>query len=91
MRLSARAMAVAGALVWGVYGMLGTGLLNLIWPPYGEHFLITMSSVYPGFHANRTIGDVLTGACYGALDGAVLGLLVAWTYNWFAEPSRNGS
>ena len=87
MRLSAKALAMAGALVWGGYGMLVTGLLNLIWPPYGEHFLITMSSVYPGFHANRTIGDVLTGACYGALDGAVGGLLLAWVYNFFTEPA----
>jgi hypothetical protein len=83
MRLSAKAMAMAGALLWGGFGMLGMGLLNLIWPSYGEHFLITMSSVYPGFHANRTIGDVLTGACYGALDGAVAALVFAWIYNWF--------
>ena len=87
MRLSARGLALAGALVWGGYGMLATGLLNLLWPPYGEHFLMTMSSVYPGFHANRTIGDVLTGACYGAVDGAIAGLLLAWIYNWFV-PSK---
>jgi hypothetical protein len=87
MRLSAKAMAMAGALVWGGYGMLGSGILNLIWPPYGEHFLLTMSSVYPGYHATHAIGDVLVGACYGALDGAVIGLLLAWAYNYFVEPA----
>ena len=84
MRLSVKAMAIAGAIVLGGYAMGGTGLMNLIFPPYGEHFLMTMTSVYPGYHATRSIGDVLVGACYGATDGAVAGALVAWTYNWFA-------
>ena len=85
MRLSTTALAIAGAVIWGVYGMLGAGLLNLIWPPYGEHFLLTMSSVYPGYHATRTVGDVLIGTGYGAADGAVGGFLFAWVYNFFAE------
>ena len=82
MRLSAMALAVTGAIVWGIYVMGGTALLNLIWPPYGEHFLITMSSVYPGYHATRSIGEVLVGAGYGAVDGAVAGLLFGWIYNF---------
>ena len=85
MRLSATALAIAGAVVWGVCGMFGTGVLNLIWPPYGEHFLLTMSSVYPGYHATRTIGDVLVGTGYGATDGAIGGFLFAWIYNFFVE------
>lgn len=84
MKLSAKAMAITGAILLGGYIMGGTGIMNLMWPPYGEHFLITMSSVYPGYHATRTIGDVLVGACYGTVDGAVAGALVAWTYNYFA-------
>ena len=84
MKISAKAMAITGAILLGGYAMAGTALLNLVFPPYGEHFLITMSSVYPGYHATRTIGDVLVGACYGAVDGAVAGLLVAWIYNYFA-------
>jgi len=85
MRLSTTALAITGALVWGVFCMFGTGVLNLIWPPYGEHFLLTMSSVYPGYHATRTVGDVLIGTGYGAADGAVGGFLFAWVYNFFAE------
>ena len=90
MRLSVKAMAMAGALVWGGYGMLGTALLNAVFPPYGEHFLMTMSSVYPGYHATPAIGDMLVGACYGALDGGVAGLLLTWLYNFFvpATPTR---
>jgi len=83
MRLSAKALAITGAVLWGGYAMGLTGVMNLLWPPYGEHFLLTMSSVYPGYHATRTIGDLLVGMTYGALDGAVFGLLMAWIYNRF--------
>jgi hypothetical protein len=58
--------------------------MNLIFPPYGEHFLTTMTSVYPGYHATRSIGDLLVGVCYGVTDGAVAGALLAWAYNYFA-------
>ena len=85
MKLRPAALACTGAIVLGGYVMGGTELLNLLWPPYGEHFLMTMNSVYPGYHATRTIGDMLVGVCYGATDGAVGGLLVAWVYNYFAK------
>ena len=84
MRLSVKAVAIAAALLWGIYGMFLTGLINLIAPPFGEHFLLTMSSVYPGYHAARTLADVLVGTGYGLVDGAAGGLLFAWLYNAFA-------
>jgi hypothetical protein len=84
MRISVLAMTLAFALVWGLYGMLGTGVLNLLWPPYGEHFLMTVSSVYPGYHATRTVGNVLVAAAYGIVDGGVAGFLIAVVYNFFA-------
>ena len=84
MRLSLKALAIASALLWGLGAMFLTGLMYLIAPPYGEHFLLTMSSVYPGFHATRTLADVLVGPGYGLVDGGVCGLLFAWFYNAFA-------
>ena len=85
MRLSTKALAIACAILWGGLAMGGTGILNLIWPSYGEPFLITMSSVYPGYHATRSIADVLVGAGYGATDGAIGGFLFAWIYNLVAN------
>jgi len=85
MRLSVKALAIAAALLWGVGAMFLTGLMNLIAPPFGEHFLLTMSSVYPGYHATRTLADVLVGTGYGLVDGGVCGLLFAWLYNTFAK------
>ena len=83
MQLSTKAFTIACALLWGVLVMGGTGLMNLIFPPYGEHFLLTMSSLYPGYHATRSIGEVLVGTGYGVTDAAVGGFLFAWVYNYF--------
>ena len=86
MQLSVKSVAITAALVWGVFAIFLTGLLNLIAPPFGEHFLITMSSVYPGYHFSRTLPDLLVGLGYGLVDGAICGLLVGWLYNFFARP-----
>jgi hypothetical protein len=83
MRLSAKAVAIVSAILWGG-GILLVGLVNLAAPAYGASFLHGLSSVYPGFHASRTVLDVLVGAGYGIVDGGVGGLLFAWLYNIFA-------
>ncbi len=84
MRLSTKALAITAAVVWGGYGMFLTGIINLFAPHYGEHFLLTMSSVYPGYHATRNLMDVLVGTGYGIVDGAIGGFVFGWIYNLFA-------
>ena len=88
MRLSPKALSLTFAIVWGGYGMFLTGLANMVIPPYGEHFLLTMTSVYPGYHANRTFTDLLVGTAYGAVDAGVGGFLLAWIYNFFIGRGR---
>ncbi len=80
MKLSVKAFAITAALVWGG-AILITGIFYLIVPPYGEHFLLTISSVYPGFHVSGSLLDVLAGTGYGLIDGGVCGCLFAWLYN----------
>ena len=92
MKLSIRALMITAALLWGG-GLLLVGLLNLASESYGLAFLQMMSSVYPGFHVSRTLGDVLVGTVYAAVDGALCGLLFGWLYNafatgWDATPTR---
>jgi hypothetical protein len=92
MKLSIRALMITAALLWGG-GLLLVGLLNLASESYGLAFLQMMSSVYPGFHVSRTLGDVLVGTVYAAVDGAICGLLFGWLYNafatgWGATPTR---
>ena len=84
MRLSVKGLTLAMAILWGVCGTFLVGLYNLFFPPYGEHFLLTMSSVYPGYHATRTLGDVLVGTGYGLVDGGIAGLVFSLLYNFFA-------
>jgi hypothetical protein len=84
MKLSVKGLALASAILWGV-AMLGMGLANLIWSNYGQQFLQTMASVYVGYHATRSIGEVIVGALYGFVDGLVGGAVFAWLYNRFAK------
>ena len=84
MKLSVKGLALASGLLWGGCLLL-LGLLNLAMPSYGLTFLQSMSSVYPWFHASRTIGDVLIGTLDGLVDGLVAGLLFGWLYNAFAS------
>jgi hypothetical protein len=83
MKLNVRALAFAAALTWGILAMLLTGLANLIWPSYGREFLQVMASVYPGYHATRSLGQVVIGTLYGLVDGGVGGAIFAWLYNLF--------
>jgi CIC family chloride channel protein len=71
-------------------GMLCVAVLNMAAPSYGIDFLKTMSSVYPGFHASRSVLDLLVGAVYGMVDGGIAGLLTGWLYNLMADSVKTG-
>ena len=85
MKFNTKALAVTSGVLWGL-AMLVTGLGNLIWGNYGRQFLQTMSSVYPGYHATRSVSEVVVGTLYGVVDGLVGGAVFAWLYNQFAKP-----
>jgi TRAP-type mannitol/chloroaromatic compound transport system permease large subunit len=84
MKFDTKALALASAILWGL-AMLVTGLANLISGNYGQQFLQTMSSVYPGYHATRSIAEVIVGTLYGVVDGLVGGAVFAWLYNQLAK------
>ena len=81
MRLNIKAAALTAGLVWGVLAMFAIGVGNLLSPGFGQAFLDVMASVYPGYTAEPGLGQVLIGALYGALDGAIAGVVFAWLYN----------
>jgi hypothetical protein len=56
-KVSLKAIAIAAGVLWGG-AILLLGLINLARPSFGLSFLQVISSVYPGFHVSRTIGDV---------------------------------
>jgi hypothetical protein len=80
MRLSVKALGITGALIWGG-AMLVLGIVNLASASYAAEFLKVISSIYPGYHATQTIGDVIVGTCYALVDGGAGGLIFAWVYN----------
>jgi len=85
MKFNTKGLALTSAILWGL-AMLLMGLANLIWGSYGQQFLQTMSSVYPGYDATRSVADVVVGTLYGAVDGLIAGAVFAWLYNQFAKP-----
>jgi hypothetical protein len=71
------------ATVWGLIAFL-TGIGNLIWNQYGVAFLKVMESIYPGYTFGRWgFWGVIVVTLYAALDGFVIGVVVAWIYNLF--------
>jgi len=84
MKLDMKALAFAGAIFWGGC-VFFTGISNLIWAGYGAQFLAWLASVYPGYHATRSIGEVVIATIYAFFDGLVGGLIFAWLYNRIAK------
>jgi len=87
MKLSIRGLALAGGLIWGG-SVLFVGLIGQASPGYGHEFLVLAGSIYPGFKVDGSLGDLIVGALYALLDGAVGGAIFAWLYNLFAGGAR---
>ena len=84
MKLDVKAAAITVGLLWGLLVMLPVGVANLIWPNYGQGFLDVMASLYTGYKATASAGQILIATGYGLVDGAIAGAFVAWVYNRFA-------
>lgn len=83
MRFDLKALAITAGLLWGGAVLL-VGLANLNWPGYGGAFLEMAASMYPGYHATPSFGQVIVGSLYSLVDGAICGLVFGWLYNLLA-------
>lgn len=83
MKLNLKALSLAFALL-GAADVFIVGLANVIWPAYGKAFLMMLASVYPGFAASGSFGDVIVGSLYALVDCAIIGLILGWLYNLIA-------
>jgi hypothetical protein len=61
--------------------MIVVGLARLVSEDYGQAFVDVMASLYPGYTGTANFPQVIIGALYGALDGAVVGTVLSWLYN----------
>lgn len=84
MKFDVKALALAGAIMWGAIVLL-MALVNLICGCYGQHFLEMLSSWYPGYHATRSIVEVLIVTVYAFFDGLIGGAVFGWLYNRLAQ------
>jgi len=80
MRLNNRSLALTFGLLWGG-ALFVVGLANLMEPTYGAQFLEVVASIYPGYSAAGSFGQVIVGTLYALLDGLVGGWIFAWLYN----------
>ncbi|MFB0521570.1 MAG: hypothetical protein ACETWD_09110 [Desulfatiglandales bacterium] len=69
------------AILWAVIVLL-MGITNLLFPAYGVTFLQIVDSIYPGYHFGKWgFGGVIVATLYAAIDGFVMGVVLAWLYN----------
>ncbi len=80
MKIDMKAMATTCAIFWGGAVLL-TSLANLAWAGYAQSFLNGLSSIYPGYHATRSIGGVVLVTLYAGVDGLIAGAVFGWLYN----------
>jgi hypothetical protein len=80
MKLNIKALALAGAIFWGVSVLL-VGMANLIWVGYAQRFLEGLASIYPGYHATRSLAEVVVVTLYAAVDGVIGGIVFGGLYN----------
>ncbi len=90
MSLNIKAMAITLGVVWGG-GFLFTGLANLLVETYGRAYLELGASIYPGYNGPGGFGSVIVVTIYAVLDGAVVGAILAWVYNFFSGPKTHAA
>ena len=87
MKLSIKAMAIAGAIVGGLGLFLATWWIILMDGPHdGPVFL---SKIYR-WYSISPLGSFI-GCLWGAVDGAAGGAGFAWIYNQFVPSKQNGN
>ena len=80
MKLNLKAFMLTAGIFWAL-AMLLTGIGNLLLSGFGSMFLQVIASVYPGYHASGSFGDLIIGTLYALVDGAFGGLIFAYLYN----------
>ncbi len=84
MKFNVKALALGCAILWGG-AVLAVLLVNLGCTNYAQNFLELMASIYPGYHANHSVVQVLIGTLYATADGLIGGAAFGWLYNRIAK------
>ena len=84
MKIDTKALGLTASICWGAT-LFFVGIANLVCSGYGQAFLDVMASIYPGYTAAASFGQVMVGTLYGMVDAAVAGVVLAWLYNRLAR------
>lgn len=83
--ISVKGLALAGAILWGVYlfllALLASWGIKFMW--ISKELVELLNTVYPGYVVG--LGGAIIGLLYGIVCGAVCGGLVAWFHNKFCR------
>ena len=78
------ALGTSAAFVWGA-AIFVIGGINAFVPGYGDAVLSLVVSIYPGYDADGTLGDLMLGTAYALFDGLAAGFVFAVLYNVVAR------
>ena len=88
MKLGVIRLGLTFCIIWGGIVFL-VAIGNLFLSGYGETFLKVIDSIYPGYHVGQWgFGGVIVATLYAALDGFVIGIILAWIYNLFGKNKK---
>ncbi|HEB01462.1 MAG TPA: hypothetical protein ENI16_00500 [Candidatus Portnoybacteria bacterium] len=84
-RVSVKGLALAGAILWGVYlfllALLAGWGIKFMW--VSKELVELLNVVYPGYVVG--FGGAILGLIYGLVCGAICGGLIAWLHNKFCK------
>ena len=85
MKLDIKALYLTSGLFWGS-AILTIGIANIYSSTnYGESFLNMVASIYPGYNATSSVGQVILGSLYGFFDGVIGGAIFGLIYNFLSN------
>lgn len=88
MKLKVIRFGIALGIVWALV-VFSAGLANLFLEDYGSHFLKVVDSIYPGYHYGEWgLGGVLVASLYAVVDAFVVGIILAWLYNFLGRGKK---
>lgn len=83
MKLNVKAMALTCGIFWAVTVLIVASLY--CYNGYGTAFIRVIDSIYPGYDAGKSVGEVAIGTAYAFVDGLVGGAIFTWIYNKLAR------
>jgi hypothetical protein len=89
MKFNIPAATITGGVGFAI-ALGACGLLNIAFDGYAQPLLELMASVYPGYDASGTIGDLIIGCLYAVVDGCIAGCGLALLYNLAASWLKKG-